>query len=160
MWIFPLWRICGVKWSFDKFGNPIPDAKPCELFETYKVDNVLYFDIFTILLNQEDLVEDTIGYMFDVYQINKFDTHGSVANKTVYTSPNDCLDAALIWIEENEEILKKYFDYDFKEQFHPKAGDGGSESRIGEYYFSADESNILDDSKIFIKHRHFNSKNV
>ena len=99
----------------------------------------IYNLLFTILLNQEDLVEDTIGYMFDVYQINKFNTHGSVANKTVYTSPNDCLDAALIWIDENEEILKKYFDYDFKEQFHPKAGDGESESRIGEYYFSADE---------------------
>lgn len=131
------------------------------MFKTYKVDDVLYFDIFTILLNQEHLVEDTIGYMFEVYKINKFDSHGSVANKTVYTSPNDCLDAVLIWIEENEEILNEYFNFKPEfENFHPKPGDGISEARIGEFYFSADESNILDDSKIFIKHRHFNSKNV
>lgn len=99
--------------------------------------------------------------MFVVYQINKFESHGSVANRMVFTSPNDCLDAALIWIKENEELLNNYFKYEFEsEQFHPKAGDAESEFRIGEYYFSADESNILDDSKIFIKHRHFNSKNI
>jgi hypothetical protein len=41
------------------------------LFETYKVDNVLYFDIFTILLNQEDLVEDTIGGFNSMIQKQK-----------------------------------------------------------------------------------------
>lgn len=148
----------GIKWSFDKFGNPIPDATECELFKTYKVDDVLYFDIFGIILNQDDILEDTIGYMFDVYQINKFESHGSVANRIVFTSHNDCLDAALIWIKENEELLNDYFKYEFEsEQFHPKAGDG--EFRIGEYYFSADESNIFDDSKIFIKHKHSIQKN-
>jgi hypothetical protein len=135
----------GIKWSFDQYGNPIPDPKPDELFKTYKVDDEYYLDIFTIIVDQSDL-EPTIAYMYDVYKINKLDSHGSVANKTVYTSPNDCLDAALFWIQENKSILDKYFSSTVTEL--PMGL-----YRIGEHVLAPDETNILDDSKTFIKYK-------
>lgn len=141
----------GTKWSFDIYGNPVQDAKENELFKTYKVDDELYFDIFTILVDQEDIIL-TIAYMFDVYKINKMESHGSVANRTVYTSVNDCFDAAMIWIRENIDILNNYFNTDYKLDL--ETCNYPEEYKIGEYYFTTDRSNKLDNRKVLIKHVH------
>lgn len=141
----------GTKWSFDVYGNPIFDAKDDELFKTYKVDDEIYFDIFTILIDQDDIIL-TIGYMFDVYEINKLKTHGSVANRMIYTSVNDCFDAAMIWIRENINILNQYFNENYILNLNICNND--NEYKIGNYFFTTNVYKLFDDSKILIKHTH------
>lgn len=128
---------------------------PNELFETYKVPDNIYFTITTIQTNQEDLLEMDV-YLFDVYVEGKFETHGSVTSRIGYRSPNDCYDAALVFIIENWNTIEEYYGIKLTQsqpslpQFHF----GESSAKIGEYYYSVDESGLWDVNNILIKHKH------
>jgi hypothetical protein len=142
----------GIQWTFDKYSNSIQNPSEDDLFTTYKVDDELYIDINTLLTDQPDIL-DTIVYAFDVYKINKLKTHGSIANRTVYTSVNDCLDAALLWISENEELIETYFNLDEIDLLHEDIK-LESEIKIGTYYYTPDTTDTLDPTEYFIKHKH------
>ena len=128
---------------------------PDELFTTYKVPDKIYFSITVIQTNQDDLMEMDV-YLFDVYVEGKFETHGSVTSKIGYRSPNDCYDAALVFIIENWNTIEEYYGIQLAQSVPslPQFHFGEKSSKIGEYYYSVDESGLWDTNSILIKHKH------
>jgi hypothetical protein len=144
----------GIQWDFDAYGNPIIDPNEDELFDTYKVPNKIYFTITAIETNQDDLINMDV-YIFDVYVEGKFASHGSITSKIGYRSPNDCYDAAIIFIETYWNTIHEYYNLNINES-NPKPEFHNTEDsfKIGKYYYTKDETNIWNDIGIFIKHLH------
>lgn len=77
---FLLAKNVGIQWDFDVYGNSVPWPKPDELFQTYKVENKMYFTISTIRTNQEDLMDMDV-YIFDIFVEGKFESHGGITSR-------------------------------------------------------------------------------